>query len=226
MTVLDCSTGMRAGRAHHATLVIAAVGGLAVAGCGSTKTVTVTNTIVKEATTTVTTSASATAPTTTAATATATTAAAPGTTPALNGTYNLDQTAYPPAYGTLPNNPHDGVLAADKQWTFMNGSCTGTSCQVTLRRVLSDTTIEDLVLYSNSPTGVYTGAIPGGDGKASCANNLSASVKLSIIVRVGGPQTVGGQTVASRLAAHIFADYQCPGSGPTRDVATYVGTHS
>jgi len=209
------------GRARYATLVIATVGGLAAAGCGSSKTVTVTNTIVRESTTTVTTTATApdTAPTTTAATAT--TPAAPGTVPVLNGTYNLDQQSGAFCCD-LPNNPHDGLLNADKTWTFMNGSCTAKSCQVDLRRLLSDSTIEDLTLFSDSPAGVYTGTIPGGDGDASCGG----PVKLSMIVRAGGLQAVNGQTIAARLAGHIFADYQCPGGSPTHIVATYVGTHS
>lgn len=47
-----------------------------------------------------------------------------------------------------------------------------------------------------------------------------------MIVRVGGVQNVQGQTIAQRLAGHVFADYTRPGSAPMRDVATYAGTHS
>lgn len=215
---------MRAGREQSAIVALLAAGcAAALSACGSTKTVTVTNTVVKESTTTVTTTATDTTPTaTTAATAPA---PAPGSAPVLTGTYNLDQQSGSYCCG-LPNNPHDGVLNADKTWTFMNGSCTTKSCQIDVRRLLSDSTIEDLTLFSDSPAGVYTGTIPGGDGQASCNNGLNASVKLTMIIRVGGLQSVNGQTVASRLAAHIFADYQCPGQGPTHIVATYVGTHA
>jgi hypothetical protein len=117
----------------------------------------------------------------------------------------------------LPQNPHDDVLNADKAWTFMNGTCAAASAQVDLRRTLSDSTIEDLTLFSGSPAGVYTGTIPGGDGDATSGG---------AIVPVGGLQDVGGQTIASRLAPHIFADFECPGESPTHEVATYVGSHS
>jgi hypothetical protein len=208
---------------QHGMAVALVVGGaLALSACGSTKTVTETNTVVKESTTTVTASASATTPTTTTLAS-----VTPGNAPALNGTYALNQTAY--VFNlALPNNPHDGIggTTADKQWTFTNGSCSAGQCQVDLRRTMSDSTIEDLMLFSNSPDGVYTGTIPGGDGDATCGGGGGARVKLSMIVRVGGLQNVNGETIASRLAGHIFADYTCPGESPTHDVATYAGTHS
>ena len=208
---------------QHGVLGLLAGGAMALSACGSTKTVTVTNTVLKESTTTVTASDTLTAPTTT--TAAATTPAAPGTVPVLSGTYNLDQTASGADIALDNHNLHDGLWNADKTWTFSNGTCTGQNCQVTVRRLLSDSTIEDLTLYSTSGSaGVYTGTIPGGDGQAGCSNNLNATVRLSMIIRVGGLQAVNGQTVAQRLAGHIFADYQCPGSGNTHDVATYVGT--
>lgn len=84
-------------------------------------------------------------------------------------------------------------------------------------------------MSSGSPTGVYTGTIPGGDGDADCfasGGTIRAPIKLSMIVRVGGLQNTGGHTIATRLAGHILADYQCPGATPTHDVATYVGTRS
>ncbi len=207
---------------HGMAAALVVGGALALSACGSTKTVTETDTVVKQSTTTVTASATATTPTTTTLAS-----ATPGNPPALNGTYALNQTAYVFDLA-LPDNPRDGIGAgrADKQWTFSNGSCSAGKCQVDLRRTLSDSTIEDLTLFSNSPSGVYTGTIPGGDGDATCSGGGGARVKLSIIVRVGGLQTVAGQTIASRLAGHIFADYSCPGQPPTHDVATYAGTHS
>ena len=212
---------------QHAIVALLAAGcGLGVAACGSTKTVTVTNTVVKESTTTVTASATDTTPT--ATTEPSAPAPPPGSAPVLNGTYGLNQTASVFPEG-LPTNPHSGITEheADKQWTFSNGSCSANSCQVTLRRLLSDSTIEDLTLFSDSPAGAYTGTIPGGDGDATCSSpTTTARIKLTMIVRVGGLQNTSGQTIAQRLAAHIFADYQCPGSGPTHDVATYEGTRS
>lgn len=211
---------MQAGRVQQ-VLVAALVAGSAVAlgACGSTKTVTQTNTVVTVNTTTVTTTLTEPGPT--ATTAAAAPAPAAGSAPVLSGAYSLDQTAHQGCCD-LPNNPHDGFLNPDLKWTFMNGSCSAGKCQVDLRRTLSDSTIEDLTLFSNGPAGVYTGTIPGGDGDADCG----AAVKLSIIIRVGGLQNVNGQTIASRLAGHIFADYQCPGEGPSHQVSTYVGTHS
>ena len=192
--------------------------GLALAACGSTKTVTVTNTVVKQSTTTVT----ASTPTTTTTAAATSTPAAPGNAPALSGTYGLNRTNYEFDVAVPSGNPHDGYYNGDQQWTFTKGSCTAGKCQVNLRRTMSDSEIEDLTLFSTSATGVYTGTIPGGDGDASCGGRI----KLTMNVRVGGLQNSGGQTVASRLLGHIFADYTCPGDSPTHDTTTYVGTHS
>jgi hypothetical protein len=72
-------------------VILATVGGLAAAGCGSTKFVTVTNTVVQQSTATVTTTIAA-APTP-IPTTTATTPVAPGSSPVLNGPYGLDHTA-------------------------------------------------------------------------------------------------------------------------------------
>jgi hypothetical protein len=222
---------MHSGRLKLTTLLLAVAGGLLLAGCGSTKTVTQTTTVVQVRTVTTTTPTVDTTPTTgttptTATAPTSTTAATSGTAPALSGTYGLNQTSYSGCCG-LPDNPHDGILHADQKWTILSGSCAATGCHVKLRRLLSDSTIEDLTLNSRSPAGVYSGTIPGGDGKANdCSGNTTAPVKLSMIVRVGGLQNINGQATATRLAGHIFADFTCPGESPSHQVATYVGGRS
>ncbi|MGN6867503.1 MAG: hypothetical protein ACTHMY_03755 [Solirubrobacteraceae bacterium] len=211
---------MRVGRQQGLVVVVVVGGGFVAAACGSSKTVTVTNTVVKESTTTVT----ASTPTATTGAATTSTPAAPGSAPALSGTYALNRTSEE-FNVQLPNdNPHDGFYNADQSWTFSGGSCSAGKCQVSLRRLMSDSTIEDLTLFSNSPTGVYTGTIPGGEA-ADCGST-QPHVKLTMNVRVGGLQNSGGQTVASRLLGHIFADFVCPGATPSHDTATYTGTHS
>lgn len=202
---------------------------LALAACGGSTTTTVIErqTVTQQAAAT--TSSTTTAPTTTTnpetTSTTTTTTTGSGPIPALNGSYGLQQTDHP-FDGSLPNTPHDGLWNADTEWRILSGSCTPKSCQVRLRRLLSDSTIEDLTLSAKTPTGVYQGTIPGGDGKASCSGSTGSPVKLTMLVRVGGLQQVNGQTVATRLAGHIFADYACPGSAPTHDVGTYVGTRS
>lgn len=205
---------------------------LALAACGGS---THTTTVIERQTVTqqvtapapdTTTVPTTTTPTTTTTTPTTSTPAGSGTIPALNGSYGLNQTSSSVCCG-LPDNPHDGILHSDQKWTILTGSCTATRCQVKLRRLLSDSTIEDLTLSARSPTGVYTGTIPGGDGNANdCSGNTTAPVKLSMIVRVGGLQNVSGQMIATRLAGHIFADHTCPGESPSHQVATYVGARS
>lgn len=212
-------------RRGPAVAALALVLALALAACGSTKIITRTRTVVTTATPATTTQS------TTAATSTTSTPATTGTTgtagssvPALNGSYALQGKEALDPY--LPYNSHDGVTPnhTDLNWITLGGTCAKGACQVRLRRVLSDNTIETLTLHSGSPAGVYTGVIPGGDGDASCSNGGSAAVRLSMIVRVGGLQDIAGQQTATRLAGHIFADYTCPGQQPTHDVASYTGS--
>jgi hypothetical protein len=188
----------------------------AVTGCGSTtvRTETVSRTVTQ------TVAAAPTAPTTATATGTQPTATTSAPEPALSGTYTL--TADGSGDVELPTNPHDGLAHVDLRWIGMSGTCSGQRCQVMLRRVLSDNTIETLTLTSDKPAGVYTGDIPGGDGHAGCGGRVT----LSMIVRVGGLQNIGGRTVATRLAGHIFGKYSCPGQAPTTSVATYSGVRS
>lgn len=141
----------------------------ALAGCGgATKTKTV---VVAPST------PAATQATTTSATTPTATQASPssaGPQPALSGTYSVTTQPDSPSLqstASLPDNPHDGIQNADKQWVALSGACTAQACTVQLRRVLSDATLETLVMHSDSPTGVYQGAIPGGDGNATNCSN-------------------------------------------------------
>lgn len=47
-----------------------------------------------------------------------------------------------------------------------------------------------------------------------------------MLIHLGGLQQIGGQTVATRMEGHIYADYTCSGSPPTEDVSTYTGVRS
>jgi Rieske Fe-S protein len=195
-----------------------------------TRSVTVTATPSSSTSTATTSTTAATAATGATPTATtSTTASIPpasqGPIPALNGTYGLDQTDHQEDINVYEaGNPHDGIYSADKTWIVLSGSCSGGGCTISLRRVLSDDTIEGITVKAPKPAGVYTGQIPGGDGRAKCSGNATVPIRLSIIIRVGGLQNINGQQIASRLAGHIFADYDCPDSGPAHVVATYVGT--
>ncbi len=105
----------------------------------------------------------------------------------------------------------------------LNGTCTAGTCTVQFRRVLSDQGLETLTLTSDSPTGVFTGAIPGTDGDSTCAFGPNGPVKEHMLVRLGAPQPIGGQMVATKIQGRIFADYTCGNNPPAEVVATYSG---
>lgn len=207
--------------------VVVLLAALALAGCGgSTKTTTIVRTVTETVSSSAvapTTSTSASAPTATQSGAT-TPAAGSGTAPALNGTYAINQSNHQDDINVLQSSggAHDGIYNADKQWIVLGGSCNAQGCTVDFRRILSDNTLEGLVLFAPNPTGVYTGNIPGTLGTAQCG----VPIKERMTVRVGGIQQTGGQQIASRLAGVITAYYQCPGASTTDVVATYTGIRS
>lgn len=216
------------GRTRACAVVLAAI---ALAGCGgSTKTKTVVRTVTRIVSSPTTTAA----PTTTTSTAatttpsTATTSASAGPSPALNGTYAIAQTNHEDDInliklgGGLSGNPHDGIYNADTKWIALSGSCSQQGCTVNFRRILSDNTLEGLLLFAPNATGNYSGNMAGSLGNADCG----VPIKERMIVRVGGIQQVDGQQIATRLAGVITAYYQCPGSSTTDVVATYTGTRT
>ncbi|MDQ2760104.1 MAG: hypothetical protein M3Y17_06640 [Actinomycetota bacterium] len=138
------------------------------------------------------------------------------------GTYTLTQT-YETSDGNLSDNPHDGIRHADMTWMALSSTCAAGTCTVQFRRVLSDSTLETLTLSSNSPTGVFTGPIPGTDGDSTCVSGSNGPIKEHMLVRLSPPQQVGGQMVATMIQGRIFADYTCAGQPPVEDVATYQG---
>ncbi len=214
------------GRAYAAVLVA-----IILAGCGGSTT---TKTLVRTVTQTVSTTTATAVPTTTTSASTSTQptttalSASPGTIPALNGTYAITQTSHQDDInlvklgGGLTGNPHDGIYNADTKWVVLGGACNRQGCTVNFRRILSDNTLEGLLLSAPKPTGDYTGNAAGTLGTADCG----VPIKERMIVRVGGIQQINGQQIATRLAGVITADYQCPGSRTTNVVATYTGTRT